>query len=140
MIGTILQGEKMYDFKEFYGIGEELSQTNDEAHIRSAINRDYYALFGESRKYLVEVRGKKYLTTRNGVHTKVCNALRFSKDPSEKYVGDILFNLKKVRGHADYDWNEKNIDYFKKSLFQTRNDVQNGLESLEYLNRKYANT
>ena len=139
VIETILQGEKMYDFNEFYKIGNELSLKDDEAHIRSAINRDYYALFGESRKYLVEVRGKKYLTTKNGVHTKVCNGLRFSKDPSEKYVGDILFHLKKVRGHADYDWTEKNIDYFKKSLVQTRNDVQNGLESLEYLNRKYAN-
>ena len=48
----------MYDFKEFYDVGEELSQKDDEAHIRSAINRDYYALFGESRRYLVEVRKK----------------------------------------------------------------------------------
>lgn len=85
----------MYDFGEFFQIGEELSQKNDEAHIRSAINRDYYALFGESRKYLVEIRGKKYLTSKNGIHTKVCNALMFSKDSTEKYVGNILFNLKK---------------------------------------------
>ena len=41
----------MYNFEEFYEIGEELSQYEDEAHIRSTINRDYYALFGESRKY-----------------------------------------------------------------------------------------
>lgn len=27
----------MYDFEEFYNIGEELSKIDDEAHIRSAI-------------------------------------------------------------------------------------------------------
>lgn len=39
----------MYDFKEFYEIGKELSAKDDESHIRSAINREYYALFGESK-------------------------------------------------------------------------------------------
>ncbi len=34
----------MYDYNEFYEIGEELAQKDDEAHIQSAINRDYYAL------------------------------------------------------------------------------------------------
>ena len=127
----------MYNFEEFYQIGEELSQQNDEAHIRSAINRDYYALFGESRKYLVEIRGKKYLTTKNGIPTKVCNALMFSKDSTEKYVGNILFNLKKARGYADYDWNKKDIIYFRKMLTQSRKEVPNGLTSLKYLNKKY---
>lgn len=51
----------MYDFEEFYEIGKELSAIDDESHIRSAINRNYYALFGESRKYLVEIRKKKIL-------------------------------------------------------------------------------
>lgn len=127
----------MYDFKEFYNIGEELSRSNDEAHIRSAINREYYALFGESRKYLVEVRGKKYLKTKKGIHKKVCDTLRFSKDTTEKYIGNILYNLKKVRGFADYDWDEKDTKYFKKMLIQTQKEVPNGLTSLEYLNNKY---
>lgn len=62
----------MYNFEEFYKIGKELSQREDEAHLRSAINRDYYSLFGESRRYLVEVKGK--------------NILKLKKEFMEKFV------------------------------------------------------
>ena len=127
----------MYDFEEFYQIGEELSLTNDESHIRSAINRNYYALFGESRKYLVEIRKKDNLKTKTGIHTKVCNTLRYSKDPTEQYIGDILFNLIEIRGYADYDWKEKDFKYFKKVFPKLKKDVKNGLQSLNYLKNKY---
>ncbi len=127
----------MYDFKEFYDVGEELSQKEDESHIRSAINRDYYALFGESRKYLVEVRKKEYLKSKLGIHTKVCDTLRYSKDITEKYIGDILYNLIEIRGFADYDWKSKDCEYFQKILPGLKEDVKKGLESLEYLKNKY---
>ena len=126
----------MYNFEEFYDVWEELSNTKDEAHIRSAINRDYYALFGESRKYLIEVRKKKYLKTKIGIHTKVCNALRYSNDSTEKYIGDILFNLMEIRGFADYDWKEKDYNYFKKVFPKLKEDVKKGLESLKYLKKE----
>lgn len=129
----------MYDFKEFYDVGEELAQTGDEAHIRSAINRDYYALFGESRKYLVEVRKKKYLTTKKGIHGKVCNTLLASSDPTEKYLGKMLFKLIPIRGQVDYDWKNYNFEDIKNAFPQIQNEVKKGLESLEYLNDKYDN-
>ena len=127
----------MYDFEEFFKIGEELSNTYDEAHVRSAINRDYYALFGESRKYLVEVRNKKYLKTKKGIHGKVCNALINSKDSTEEFIGNLLFKLIPLRGLADYDWEDGNYEYFKRIFPQVRICVKNGLESIEYLNNKY---
>ena len=128
----------MYNFKEFYDIAEELNQTDDESHIRSAINRNYYSLFGESRKYLVEVKGKTYLTTKRGIHGKVCGTLMNSKDPTEKYIGQILLNLIEIRGFADYDWKEKDSNYFKAIQPKVKEDVEKGLESLEYLKNKYA--
>ena len=129
----------MYDFSEFYDVGDELSKKDDEAHIRSAINRDYYALFGESRKYLVEVRKKKYLKTKKWIHGKVCNALIKSKDPTENHVGKILFRLIPIRGFADYDWKEQDFKYFKETFPQIKKDVKGCLESIAYLNRKYKN-
>lgn len=126
----------MFNFEEFYKIGQELSKTDDESHVRSAINRNYYALFGESRKYLVEIKEKKHLKSKNGIHGKVCNALRYSNDSTEKYIGDILFNLIEIRGLADYDWKEKDFKYFKKVFPKLEEDVKNGLESLEYLKKK----
>ena len=127
----------MYDFKEFFDIGKDLSKMDDEAHIRSAINRNYYALFGESRKYLVEIRKKKYLKTKNGIHGKVCNTLMYSNDLTENYLGNILFNLIEIRGFADYDWKDKDYNYFKKVLPGIKEDVKKGLESIEYLKDKY---
>lgn len=82
----------MYDFKEFYQLGEELAQTNDKVHIRTTINRDYYALFGESRRYLVEIRGKKYLKSKKRIHGKVCNTLMNSNDSTEEYIGKYYSN------------------------------------------------
>lgn len=127
----------MYDFEEFYKIGEELSKTDDESHIRSAINRKYYSLFGKSRTYLIENENKNYLKTKIGIHTKVCDALRYSDDPTEKYIGDILFSLIEIRWFADYDWKEKDFKYFKKIFPIVKENVKNGLESLEYLKNKY---
>ena len=127
----------MYDFKEFFDIGKDLSKMDDEAHIRSAINRNYYALFGESRKYLVEIIKKKYLKTKNGIHGKVCNTLMYSNDLTENYLGNILFNLIEIRGFADYDWKDKDYNYFKKVLPGIKEDVKKGLESIEYLKDKY---
>lgn len=57
--------------------------------------------------YLVEVKRKNYLKTKIGIHTKVCNELMRSNDPTENYVGNLLLKLKAARGYADYDWNEK---------------------------------
>lgn len=129
----------MYDFKEFYQLGEELAQTNDEVHIRTTINRDYYALFGESRRYLVEIRGKKYLKSKKRIHGKVCNTLMNSNDSTEEYIGKILFKLIPIRGSADYDWKDYDLEHFKTSLPIIRKKVKEGLESLEYLNEKYKN-
>ncbi len=129
--------KSMYNFKEFYDVGEELAEKEDEAHIQSAINRDYYALFGESRKYLVEVRKKTHLKTKKKIHGKVCNALLSSKDPTEKYIGQLLLKSMNRRGFADYNWKNKDYDYFKKSLSKIQEYCQKGLESLDYLNQKY---
>ena len=129
----------MYNFEEFYKIGEELSKIEDKAHLRSATNRNYYSLFGESRRYLVEVKGKKYLETKKGIHGKVCNALINSNDSTENYIGKILLKLIPIRGIADYDWKEKDFKYFKKIFPKVQKDVEKGLQSLEYLNNKIKN-
>lgn len=55
----------------------------------------------------------------------------------KKYIGDILFNLIEIRGIADYDWKEKDFNYFKKVFPKIKADVQKGLESLEFLKNKY---
>lgn len=129
----------MYDFNEFYEIGEELGLNDDEGHIRSAINRDYYALFGESRKYLVEVKGKIHLTTKKGIHGKVCGTLMNSNDPTEEYVGKMLFKLIPIRGAVDYEWKDYDFNYIKDIFPQIQKNVKKGLESIEYLNNKYNN-
>lgn len=94
-------------------------------------------LFLENRKYLVEVRKKRHLETKKGIHGKVCGILLSSNDSTEQYVGGLLLTLIEIRGFADYDWKEKNSTYFRTVLPKVKKDVKDGLESLEYLKDKY---
>jgi hypothetical protein len=79
-----------------------------EAQIRSAMNRAYYAAFGEAREF-AERHGYRYIRGKGGSHDQVWNFLRQghgAKTPWEraawKAIGDAGIVLKRERITADY--------------------------------------
>lgn len=105
-----------FDWKKVFFLAEELSQCDDEAHIRSAISRYYYSAFCSARFYLVEIKNEYSYLDRYRIHTKVYEDLKKSSNNNEAELGELLEQLFQKRNCADYDWKNTNKTYFKNEL------------------------
>lgn len=109
-----------FDWELFSNVGDDLSQINDEAHIRSAISRYYYAVFGSARYYLAEYMYEESFLHVSQAHSKVCTRLKSSHDDNESALGELLENLMEKRVDADYLINKDdevlNEEYFIREL------------------------
>ncbi|HID61452.1 MAG TPA: HEPN domain-containing protein [Anaerolineae bacterium] len=96
-----------FDWSEYFALAQELvgqatSPSSQEARLRSAISRAYYAAFCKARNYLRDREG--HSIPRGGqVHRYVRNQFKKSSDKVRKEVGENLNRLRKDRNKADYD-------------------------------------
>lgn len=108
-----------FDWKTLKPVGDELSLTDDEAHLRSAFGRYYYAPYCSTKYYLINIGHQEYLGSK-GSHGKLHKELQNSPDYNEQKLGDLLASLFKKRVNADYltEKDGKTLDekYFKKEL------------------------
>ncbi|MBI3801373.1 MAG: hypothetical protein HY268_30920 [Deltaproteobacteria bacterium] len=77
----------------FLRVAQELARQRDEAALRTAIGRAYYALF-------LVARDKTGVTSTRAVHTEVIRAVR--KRPGYRAVADQFDALRRLRVVADY--------------------------------------
>ncbi|NWO54998.1 HEPN domain-containing protein [Chromohalobacter israelensis] len=79
---------------------EQLDVTpSDQARLRSAVNRAYYAAFLTARAYCDD---QALVTGTGASHEKVINALLDQRDLAKR--GNQLNEMKRLRHKADYDW------------------------------------
>lgn len=91
----------VFDWKEFYNVGNHLkSYSKEEAYQRSAICRYYYSCFGPVKNYY-EKSFRKTLSSKNA-HIKLIDALKKSPFFEEQKLGKKLTELRKNRNFADY--------------------------------------
>lgn len=125
----------MFNWLNYIFLAKVLIERNDEASLRSAISRLYYGFFGIVRRYLINVKNKYYLRQVNpGVHSMVYDELKFSKDPTEKQIAEILNKLRLVRNNADYDWeDEYNLKFFMDFLNENKTKLEIAFDAVKYL-------
>ena len=83
-----------FDPREFLRVAADLAQNNDdEASLRSAVNRAYYSVFLQARDK-VGLRGNQ-----RHIHGQVIGRLRSADRPA----ADQLDKLESLRGEADYE-------------------------------------
>lgn len=90
-------------WEKFFTLAEELSKTNEEEYLRSAISRYYYSLFNLCRFYLVNVMNEYEFDSKNNIHTKIIKRMINSNDYNEFEIGKNLKYLRNRRNNADYD-------------------------------------
>ena len=125
----------MFDFSKFCEIGDILAQIDDEAYIRSAIGRYYYSILCCARIYLVEIKNEYEFRSKHNIHRKICDYLMSSKNDTEQSIGEILDELREIRGYADYDWENKNYVFFASQLNDTKRNTKLVLDQINALKK-----
>ncbi len=95
----------MFNWKDFITLAEELIKQEDEASLRTAIDRAYYGIFCTAR----DKAGLQEKKTKN-VHMETASFYNDAEDENKKYISDGLDELRKYRNYASYDLNWSDID------------------------------
>lgn len=122
----------IFDWLEFKKVGDVLSQNSDEAYVRSAITRYYYAVFSAMREYLIMVKKQYQFLSRYKVHRRVWEFLIISENDNEREIGEFLAKVRNVRNSADYD-NENDYEYFVEELKNISVEIDRIVDSINYL-------
>lgn len=94
-----------FAWKDLHSIAENLyitgKETSNEAMLRSAINRAYYAAFGTAVAYL---KIPKHFLPQGSIHKFICDEFEnFGEDDERFRVADYLRRMLVKRKWADYE-------------------------------------
>lgn len=95
-----------FNWSEYLNLARELTgkvitPASQEAKLRSAISRSYYAAFIQARNFL---REQEHLTIPpQNTHQYVMNQFKNSSETARQGVGRRLQRLRDYRNRADYD-------------------------------------
>lgn len=126
-------GLEMFQWEEFREIANELLNNSQEAYLRCATSRNYYAVFGSTREYLIDIMHKYELEDGNNIHKRVYDELIKSHDMNEVHLAKCLNFLRIARNHADYDKFDECPKYFEEKLDKIIKKTNDAFESLEAL-------
>jgi uncharacterized protein (UPF0332 family) len=95
-----------FDWSEYLRVAKELAGSatppaNQEAKLRAAISRAYYAAFVKARNHLRDKQGHTIPKTGDA-HRYVWEQFDLSPDPVRQTVAENLIRLRKYRRQADY--------------------------------------
>ncbi len=82
--------------------GQTLSLANQEARLRAAISRAYYAVFCKCRNRLRDKENHR-IPPGGKAHQYVCNEFKRSMNKLRRQIGQTLERLRSDRNKADYD-------------------------------------
>lgn len=94
-----------FDWRDYLELADELSTSGDEARLRSAVSRAYYAAYHRARV----VAERRYQFTASAGANKHDQLWKFLKQdgkvqsPRERAAGEDGLNLRDMRAQADYD-------------------------------------
>lgn len=96
-----------FNWSEYLNLAEMLTgrttiPSSQEAKLRSAVSRAYYAAFCQARNHLRDEEGHT-IPPGGQAHPYVRDALRSSSDRARKQIGNDLDRLRRRRNQADYE-------------------------------------
>src|SRR5487761_1113112 len=96
---------EMMDPRDFISIAIRLSNSQNEADLRSAISRAYYGAFHLAKQFLQDcgLRISRKELDASQIHRKVRYCLSESHNTEAMFAADKLKSLREQRNEADYD-------------------------------------
>ena len=110
-----------FDWTDYLTLAEELRQRTDEASLRTAISRGYYAAFHQARDYLQEELGVS-LSAFGSVHKQLWREYT-NRGRTLRGIGINGDRLNDFRKSADYDADLANIESVVESSFHAANRI-----------------
>lgn len=92
----------MFDWDDFLILAKELAQHNDEASLRTAISRTYYAVYWKARIQLEKEGFVVRFGVGKGSHEQVWNEYNNRRGDDNKKIFKFGNELKRNRTKADY--------------------------------------
>lgn len=92
-----------FTWADYLTVANTLNAAGDEASLRAAVSRAYYAVFGEAKEAAETEKGEEFST--GSIHEAVINYFDGSTDNSRKAFAANLKRLKSSRVRADYHRN-----------------------------------
>ena len=117
-----------FEWTEFLTLAKELAQRSDEAALRSAVSRAYYAAFGKARALLM-AEGVPLVSDATD-HARVWEAFRSSSDDVRYYIGVDGMALRNNRNRADYDAEVTDIKARAQRAVRKAEDIYKALDRL----------
>jgi uncharacterized protein (UPF0332 family) len=119
----------MFDWQDFLRVAEDLAARGDEAALRSAISRAYYAAFCSARNYLRDVQGRTIPKT-GAAHRIVWDEFEAGSDNSRRQVATLGVRLRRSRNRADYDDELARVADIANDAIHNANNVLDLLQDL----------
>ena len=91
-----------FAWNEYLSLAQELSARSEEACLRSAVSRAYYAAFHTARDYILRRHPAEHLPGGPDDHGKVWRVLETSGRLGAR-MGRLGKDLRRWRNQADYD-------------------------------------
>jgi uncharacterized protein (UPF0332 family) len=108
-----------FEWLEYLDLARELAgqpakRAHEEARLRAAISRAYYAIFCKCRNHLRDKEGHR-IPPGGKAHQYVRNNFKKSADKRRKRIGYDLTRLRSDRNRADYDDSVAMLDALTKT-------------------------
>ena len=98
----------MFPYDGYLALAKKLASDNDEACLRSAVSRAYYACFHLVKDYAEKLTGTTFAL--DGIaHKQVTDFLNQSTDANLQALGSVQARLRIRRAACDYDKTIANI-------------------------------
>jgi uncharacterized protein (UPF0332 family) len=117
-----------FEWSKYLELAEELAQRDDEAALRSAVSRAYYAVYGKARSHL-QYKGIAISNAVNG-HEAVWNAFKESGGRTSTGIGINGDRLRRQRNVTDYENVVKNLSNLAQGSIKLAKNVMSYLENL----------
>ena len=117
-----------FDWKEFLTLAEELRQKDDEASLRTAISRVYYAIYHRA-KNLLEIEGFIFRQYESS-HRQVWEEYKY-RGRTHRGIGISGIRLHEMRVDADYFSEIENIKKLVTESFRTAEIISQYLQQIE---------
>lgn len=118
-----------FNWRDYLGLAQELSQRQDEAAIRSAISRAYYAALCSARLHLETEDGLVISTMGTDSHTQIWNAFQ-KKGKAANAIYQKGKSLKHRRQKADYEHTVDKLSHEVAAALEDANTIFHWLAKL----------